>query len=154
MRKIMWILVAVLLVAFAGCDSCNLTPEEQQAAIADGILCGTTVTASITQCVVVCRPNPKTEVCKDTCVKAFLADTGAAKVCTDGLGKDFIKNPKIVAAINKGYELGVAIYEATKPTVVVDPVVMPSTDVVEPTDASAPVGVLPVNTTIGCTLFG
>jgi len=136
MRTTLWILVAAMAAVFAACDGCKMTPEEQQAAIADGILCGTTVTTSITQCVVACKPDPKTTLCKDTCVKAFLANTGAAKVCTDGLGADFLKNPKIVTAINKGYELGLAIYEATKPVVPQPP--PPAPDVPPPAPTPDP----------------
>jgi hypothetical protein len=112
MKIATWILVLVTLGLWACKD---MTPEQKQKAVTDGIVCGTAVTTSIMQCVLACKPDPKSAGCKDTCVTAFLSSTGSAKVCTDAFGADFIKNPQIVTAINKGYELAIAIYEATKP---------------------------------------
>jgi len=124
-----------LTMSFFLCVSCkDMTPEQKQQAVADGILCGTSVTTSIMQCTLACKPDPKSKECKETCVQAFLGATGAGKVCTDSLGADFIKNPKIIEAINKGYELGVVIYEATKKPDPVPTTVTPVTPAVPTPD--------------------
>jgi hypothetical protein len=98
-----------------GCANGGLPPDREQKVLSDSIACAVAVTSSVASCVSACQPDPHAQACKDSCVAAFLADAGAAKTCVTILGPDFIKDPRIVTAINKGLDLGLAIYDASRP---------------------------------------
>jgi len=107
--------LSLVAACLGGCANGGLPPDRQQKVMSDSIACAVAVTSSVASCVSACKPDPHAQVCKDSCVAAFLADTGAAKTCVTVLGPDFIKDPRIVTAINKGLDLGLAIYDATRP---------------------------------------